>query len=560
MEGVAAPRPHPIRPAVNSSPAEPSPTAALVADLAAALLAGPAGAQEHAPRLLARLEEALAGRTSVVIEVRFTGLVCAGIAPGPIIPEVIRAASLLIVQRVQRLGFTADAGVDDLAAALRSLAGQAGSVLDALRQAAPGGVYVATAEGAYRPAREAPSPDPALPPAAAPDGEEDVELADFELLDPGAHPAPTAPPPPTPQPTQDAGAPVGGLFDLFRTSDSPTAPLGPLQLTERLRAADSVAEWDRLCQDAAPELLRLLDRGHSPEAAELVQALVGASVGAGRPRVFRDSAAQALRRAINPRSVRLLAELLVLLEPAERENYLRVLSSLGEGVRDALLSLLVRAESTELRRQLFAHIAADPDGGEWLRGRFRTEQGSAAAMRLLQTAVACDAGEAVRWLRDGLQHPSEPVRAAAAQVGGELGDPRAVRPLVEALTSLDAGLRGAAAEALGAIGDAASVPFLARAAAGDPEPEVQLRAITALGVLGAADAVAPLLEIARKRPLFGRGRMGRLRTAAAGAIGAIEGPVALAALQGLAGERDAEVAGAARSALQARGNNQGGKT
>jgi HEAT repeat protein len=70
------------------------------------------------------------------------------------------------------------------------------------------------------------------------------------------------------------------------------------------------------------------------------------------------------------------------------------------------------------------------------------------------------------------------VRFAAAAALGEIGDARAVEPLVAALQ--DRTLREVAARALGQIGDARAVePLLA--ALQDPEEEVRVAAVSALG-------------------------------------------------------------------------------
>jgi len=62
--------------------------------------------------------------------------------------------------------------------------------------------------------------------------------------------------------------------------------------------------------------------------------------------------------------------------------------------------------------------------------------------------------KALRYKRDGV------VRQTAAEVLGEIGDARAVEPLLAALRDEDSDVREAAAEALGKIGDArAAVPL-----------------------------------------------------------------------------------------------------
>ena len=80
------------------------------------------------------------------------------------------------------------------------------------------------------------------------------------------------------------------------------------------------------------------------------------------------------------------------------------------------------------------------------------------------------------------------VRKAAAQVLGEIGDVRAVEPLIVALKNKHEDLRKTAAEALGKIGDARAVEPL-RVALKDEDRDVRKAAAKALGKIGDARAV-----------------------------------------------------------------------
>jgi HEAT repeat protein len=52
------------------------------------------------------------------------------------------------------------------------------------------------------------------------------------------------------------------------------------------------------------------------------------------------------------------------------------------------------------------------------------------------------------------------IRQMMAYLLGQVGDSRAIEPLIDALEDADVGVRGAAANALGALGDQAAVPYL----------------------------------------------------------------------------------------------------
>ena len=94
----------------------------------------------------------------------------------------------------------------------------------------------------------------------------------------------------------------------------------------------------------------------------------------------------------------------------------------------------------------------------------------------------------IRQLRFG--SPKE--RIAAAEAVGELGDPRAVPPLLKNLILSDEEeVRIAIVKALGKIGDLQAVPHLIQAL-GDKKWEVRKYAALALGNLGDPQAVEPL--------------------------------------------------------------------
>ncbi len=84
-------------------------------------------------------------------------------------------------------------------------------------------------------------------------------------------------------------------------------------------------------------------------------------------------------------------------------------------------------------------------------------------------------------------------RQAAAQALGQVGDGRAVEPLIAALNDLDLNLRSDAAEALGKLGDKRAVEPLA-VALKDPFAKVSQAASNALRKLGNVDLVGSFLR------------------------------------------------------------------
>ncbi len=104
-------------------------------------------------------------------------------------------------------------------------------------------------------------------------------------------------------------------------------------------------------------------------------------------------------------------------------------------------------------------------------------------------------GKVVTPLCDSLTNPQDArLRWRAAEVLGQIGDRRAVEPLIQATKDQDPDVRAAAARALGNIRDPKAVEPLT-AALEDEEPPVQIAAALALGELGDAGTVTPLIAL-----------------------------------------------------------------
>lgn len=145
------------------------------------------------------------------------------------------------------------------------------------------------------------------------------------------------------------------------------------------------------------------------------------------------------------------------------------------------------------------------------------------------------------------------LRAAVVQAFQSIRDPRVIAPAARLLDSPSSEVRAGAAGILGAQRDAAALPQLLRALV-DPEEYVALAAVQALGELGDGRAVGPLVE-ALERGLATRHRIERslamgssrrtLAEAAAEALASLDGRAAAGALQGLLRELLSELEGAA---------------
>jgi HEAT repeat protein len=90
---------------------------------------------------------------------------------------------------------------------------------------------------------------------------------------------------------------------------------------------------------------------------------------------------------------------------------------------------------------------------------------------------------------------SEKVRYNAARILGEMGDSKAVEPLIDVLKhDKNGSVRLYAARALGELGDSAATIHLIESLREDRNVDVRVRAARALGRLGGAIVVEPLVE------------------------------------------------------------------
>ncbi|HMA36537.1 MAG TPA: HEAT repeat domain-containing protein [Chloroflexia bacterium] len=131
-------------------------------------------------------------------------------------------------------------------------------------------------------------------------------------------------------------------------------------------------------------------------------------------------------------------------------------------------------------------------------------------------------GELIDQLATG-EAGDDDTRAEAAFALGQIGDPRAVEPLIAALRDEDTVVRTEAAAALGALGDRRAVEPLIRALY-DTQWEVRSNAALSLGALGDHRAFAHLLTT-----LYDANEEVRFWTARA--LGDLGDPAALPALQ-----------------------------
>jgi HEAT repeat protein len=166
------------------------------------------------------------------------------------------------------------------------------------------------------------------------------------------------------------------------------------------------------------------------------------------------------------------------------------------------------------------------------------EIGDARAVEPLVTAMKNEEFSGVRWkaaealsrigspavggLIGALQHKDDDVRWKAAIALGEIGDPRAVEPLIALLGDEDRFVKGRAAHALGQIGEAAIDPLIRALRKGDGN--LRWGSAIALGKIRDKRAIEPLIRALADK-------YGNVRTEAATALAGIGKPALVPLLQ-----------------------------
>lgn len=525
----------------------------------------------------AALRDFLATEKSLVLEVQFTGFVRRGEQLGGVHPLLLRAAGQLIVLRVNRVGFTAEAGEADLRTLFEALSHPPAELPDGavglLRERAPRGIFVSTSAGeVYRPERAEPPPPAAAEASPAPadgpsssgaldfvSGDSVVDFAEFEIVETRGVPLPAAGAgeraPGGPPPAAHDEPPADDLYHFFRAAGPARSGAAEAEeLAQGLRCATTVMRFDELVQSAAAAVPRLLDSGQEMRAVGLMEALAEESRRVDRSRLFRDSAQGGLRRVATDPVLNRVAELLE--RGGEvRERVLRLLLATGGGAFPILEGILARTGDAGLREAVFrATLETDPTGSRIL-DRALGEPVASRTRAVLELAAlpGVDPALALRWLDRAARHADASVRADVVRHATRIGGRGGMRILLDLLGDPGEAVRRAAVRGLGELGEPAAAPFLARLLNESGDDDLQLEVVGALGRTGSAEAVAALTGVLGRRQLFAGKRLQRLKAAAVAAMGRISLPAARDVLTSLAAGRDAELATEARRALEGRG-------
>jgi hypothetical protein len=257
--------------------------------------------------------------------------------------------------------------------------------------------------------------------------------------------------------------------------------------------------------------------------------------------------AAAVRRLSKPTSLRAVASVLPRHKDRARE-FLAVLARAGDEGAEALIEQLMAAQSLSERRVYFdalvqlkigastlVHMLGDP---RWYVAR--------NAADLLGELGAVDADVPLGEL---LNHEDDRVRRAAAHALGKLGTAHAVVSLRKALKDPSLHVRALAAGGLAIRRGTRSAGTLVNALDAEPELEVQIAILTALGRVANAEAVRRLIAAAEPASGVFKRKAGGYRVAAVQALGAARTPAAMAALKDLSRDKDKKVREAAVRAI-----------
>jgi HEAT repeat protein len=257
----------------------------------------------------------------------------------------------------------------------------------------------------------------------------------------------------------------------------------------------------------------------------------------------------ALRRLFRPQVLRVLMPLLHR-EPEHASALRRILERAGEEGPLVVFEEILRARTRAERAEFIDLIRSLPATVSTLQrllndGRWHVVR---SAVELLGEIAA---PETDRIVADMLKHPDDRVRRAVTAAIARFDTPFAVDALYRALSDQSAQVRLQAVDGLAARKtNARAAAVVAEAIDAEPEVEVQLAEIAALGRFATSEAVTKLTRAAEPDGrLFGK-KNALYRVAAVRALAEARTPAAMAALQSLTSDRDKEVRDAVARGMQ----------
>jgi len=329
---------------------------------------------------------------------------------------------------------------------------------------------------------------------------------------------------------------ASGRFLAFSAVQTPKGTAG--DILAQLDATRSVNLTTRLLDELVTVTENSGREGKSEAVARAFHAVVAREAAIKEPDLKR-AYAMAIRRMSKPTLLRAVAMLL----PRRREdveNYMAVLARSGEDGADALIEQLTAAQSLSDRRIYFdclVRLHAGVPALVHMLGDARWYVARNAADLLGEMQVP----QAESPLAELLKHDDDRVRRAATTALAKLGTPKAVQSLRDALRDTSPQVRMQAAAGLAARKGAKSASTLAKALDTEPDVEVQLMILSALGRVANAEAVSKLAKAAEPEGRLFEKKPPAFRMAAITALGEANTPAARAALDALRNDKDKDV-------------------
>jgi HEAT repeat protein len=337
----------------------------------------------------------------------------------------------------------------------------------------------------------------------------------------------------------------GAMWQQFRALQVPTSDAAAL--FGELEAAKLPDEVNHALDDLATLAEQAVRDGRTHVVAEVCCGIVRREAEAGQD-IRKQAHTMALRRLLRPALVRAIAQLL----PRKREiaaDLEAVLVRSGAEGADAVIELLAE-ESLATDRHVYLDVLPRLQAGvptlvhmlgdtRWfvvrnaadLLGEMRVQSAEPALLPLLE-------------------HADDRVRKSAANALINLGTTTGFRKVCEMLQAESPKTRAHAAMALASRRDERSTAQLRTVLEDEPDTEVQLALLAALGKIATPAAVEQLIRAAEpKRRLLER-KPNSFRIAAIQALADARTPAALAALGVLQEDKDKEVREAASRAYQ----------
>jgi len=329
-----------------------------------------------------------------------------------------------------------------------------------------------------------------------------------------------------------------------------TAPDVTKLTPEELFTALDAATTDEDCTKVLDDLVSLAEHsvrvGKIAVVADIFHGIVARDAKLSEGDTKR-AHVMAIRRMAKPALLRAVATLIPK-KPERKQYYYDVLERTGEDGADAVIEQISQAATVDDRKALFEVLRELQDAVPALSRMLGDSRWFVVrnAADLLGELAATSAEPA---LIGALRHLDDRVRRSATNALLRLGTPNAMKAVYDAVNDASPEVRMQAAAAIATRKDAKTSNTLIRAIEDEPDTDVQLAMIAALGKVGTPDAVQKLVKMAEPEGRLFRKKPTGVRVAAVQALGEAKTPAAVTALRELAGDKEREVRDTATRAL-----------